>query len=161
MNAVRGETGGPARTGVAISALLAVGMAAVFILVLRRAPWPQLLGFATVLALFIFLYGCLVSYVYADAKRRGMRPGLWAAVAALVPHALGFIAYFLLREPRLRPCPGCGAAAHKDLAFCPQCGTPLRSICAACRRPVEPHWSHCAHCGTRIGDDARPAGDRE
>jgi hypothetical protein len=151
------ETRGPARTGVAISALLALGLAALFILVLRGSPLPQLLGFATALALFVFLYGCLVSYVYADARRRGMRAGVWATLAALIPHALGFIAYFLLREPLLQRCTGCGTAARSDLAFCPQCGTPLRRICTACRRPVEAAWGHCAHCGTKLVESALSA----
>ena len=155
------ETRGPARTGVAISALVALALAGVFCLVLRGSPLVPRLGFASVLAVFVFLYGCLVSYVYADAKRRGMRAGVWAALAALVPHALGFIAYFLLREPLLQRCTGCGTAARNDLAFCPQCGTPLRNICAACRRPVEAVWSHCAHCGAAIVESARRAAEGE
>ena len=109
------------------------------------------------LALLVFLYGFLVSYVYGDAKRRGMRYRLWAVVAALVPNALGFIAYFLLREPLLRPCGACGASARRDFAFCPQCGSPLARPAPRAGAPWSPAWTHCAHCGTRFGS-ASPAG---
>jgi RNA polymerase subunit RPABC4/transcription elongation factor Spt4 len=102
------------------------------------------------MALFVFSYGFLVSYVYGDAKRRGMRALVWAVVAALVPNALGFIAYFLLREPLLKPCGACGVLARRDLAFCPQCGSPLAQVCPSCRRAVEPAWKHCAHCGALV-----------
>jgi hypothetical protein len=150
MNRLRQEFGVAARLGVAISALLAFIAALLFVLLAGKHPLAARIALAAALALFIFLYGLLVSYVYGDAKRRGMRHRLWALVAAFVPNALGFIAYFLLREPLLQPCAACGATGRRDFAFCPQCGSPLRRVCSACRRPVEPAWSHCAHCGTKI-----------
>jgi hypothetical protein len=150
MNRLRQEFGVAARWGVAISALLAFVAALLWVLLTDAFPLAARIALGAALALFIFLYGFLVSYVYGDAKRRGMRQGVWALVAALVPNALGFIAYFLLREPLLKPCGACGATARRDFAFCPQCGSPLRQVCPACRRPVETIWSHCAHCGTKI-----------
>jgi hypothetical protein len=150
MNRLRQEFGVAARLGVAISALLALVAALLFVLIAGEPPPAARIALAAALALFIFLYGLLVSYVYGDAKRRGMRHRLWALVAAFVPNALGFIAYFLLREPLLKPCGTCGATARRDFAFCPQCGSPLSQVCPACRRPVETAWSHCAHCGTKI-----------
>jgi hypothetical protein len=149
MSRLRQELGVAARLGVAISALLALVAALLFVLLDRR-PLAAKIAFGAALALFIFLYGFLVSYVFGDAKRRGMRHGLWALVAALVPNGLGFLAYFLLREPLFPPCGACGATARRDFAFCPQCGSPLPRVCPACRRPVETAWSHCAHCGTKI-----------
>jgi len=150
MSGLRGELGVAPRSAVAISALVAFAAALLWVLVNHEFPLAARIALATLLALFIFLYGFLVSYVYGDAKRRGMRQVLWALVAALVPNALGFIAYFLLREPLLRPCGTCGATVRRDFAFCPECGSPLRQVCPACRRPVETAWSHCAHCGTKI-----------
>jgi hypothetical protein len=150
MNRLRQEFAVAARSGVAISALLAVVAALLFVLVVQHRPVAARMALGAALALVIFVYGFLVSYVYGDAKRRGMRPVPWALVAAFVPNALGFIAYFLLREPLLQPCAACGATGRRDFAFCPQCGSPLRRVCSACRRPVEPAWSHCAHCGTKI-----------
>lgn len=144
------QLGVATRTGVAISGFLALLGASLLFLVAREPRLPVRLALTAAMALVIFVYGFLVSYVHGDAKRRGMRYGVWALVAAAVPHALGFIAYFLLREPLLQPCRSCGQAARRDLAFCPRCGAPLPGACPACRRPVEPAWSYCAHCGTKI-----------
>ena len=138
------------RPGVVVSALLAFACALLWVVLPNEFPLVARVVLSAALALFVFLYGFLVSYVYGDAKRRGMRQGVWTLVAALVPNALGFIAYFLLREPVLQPCASCGATARRDLAFCPQCGSPLRTICPACRRPLEAAWSHCGHCGTKL-----------
>jgi hypothetical protein len=142
------------RAGVVASAVLALVPAVLFAVVTRGGPLPLRIAGVVGFGLFVFVYGFLVSYVYGDAKRRGMRHRVWTLVAALVPNGLGFLAYFLLREPVLRRCGACGAAARRDLAFCPQCGSPLAGACPACRRPVEAHWSHCAHCGTTLTEGA-------
>jgi hypothetical protein len=135
-------------TGIAIAAVLALAGSLLWVL-LGGPVLAVRIALATALAIFIFVYGFLVSYVHGDAKRRGMRAGLWAIAAACVPHGLGFVAYVLLREPLLPPCGGCGAAARRDFAFCPQCGTALRELCPACRRPIEAAFRHCVHCGTK------------
>jgi hypothetical protein len=150
MTRLREELGVPPRAGVAVSAVLALGSSFLWAFVAGGLPGPARTALTALLGLLVFIYGFLVSYVYGDAKRRGMRPVLWALAAALVPNALGLIAYFLLREPLAKRCATCGAAARRDFAFCAQCGSPLRELCAACRRPVDASWSHCAHCGTPI-----------
>lgn len=142
------------RSGVAVSALVAIVAANLWFLVARGFPLPHRIVFGSVIALLIFLYGFLVCYVYGDAKRRGMRHVLWAVVAAVVPNALGFIAYFLLREPLLRTCGACGTSARRDFAFCAKCGGPLAQVCPQCRRAVDPSWTHCAHCGSPMAATA-------
>jgi hypothetical protein len=138
------------RIGVVISAILAAGGFTAFVLVADEPPIEFRIPLGLLIAALMFTYGFLVSYVYGDAKRRGMRHVLWTLIAFFVPNALGFIAYFLLREPLLQPCPACGATARRDFAFCPQCGSPLPRVCPSCRRPVEPVWPHCAHCGQKL-----------
>lgn len=150
MNRLRQELAVAKRSGVAFSALLALGLASLWVLVAAKPALAARIPLGAALALFLFLYGFLVCYVYGDAQRRGMRAGLWAVVAACVPQALGFIAYFLLRDPVLRPCSGCGTPARRDFAFCPQCGAALREGCPACRRPIEAAFRHCVHCGTTL-----------
>ncbi len=146
------------RTGVVISALLAAAAFTAFVLVADEPPLPFRILAGLLIAAVMFIYGFLVSYVYGDAKRRGMRQGLWTLIAFFVPNALGFIAYFILREPLLQPCAACGATAKRDFAFCPQCGSPLPRVCPSCHRPVEPVWPHCAHCGQKLlGEPASPA----
>jgi hypothetical protein len=146
------------RSGVAISAILAAAGFTAFVLVANEPPIQFRVPLGLLIFAFMFTYGFLVSYVYGDAKRRGMRQVLWTLIAFFVPNALGFIAYFLLREPLLQPCAACGATARRDFAFCPQCGAPLPRVCPSCRRPVEPIWPHCAHCGQKlVGEPASPA----
>lgn len=143
-----------ARTGVVISAILVASAWILFIFLADDPPLGARIALGLFAALVVFTYGFLVSYVYGDAKRRGMRHVLWTLIAFFVPNALGFIAYFLLREPLLQPCPACGATARRDFAFCPQCGSPLPRVCPSCRRPVEPVWPHCAHCGKKLVGEA-------
>src|SRR6266853_2777999 len=77
-------------------------------------------GLGTIMAAFILLAG----YVYADASRRGMPPIPWTALALLIPNGVGFVLYFLLRKPILRPCSGCGCGIAQDADFCSRCGQP-------------------------------------
>jgi Double zinc ribbon len=107
---------------------------------------PQSLLFVAIL-----LYG----YIYADAKRRGMRQVMWTLLAIFVPNTIGIILYFLLREPLPSPCPRCGFSARRAFAHCPQCGAELNRICRVCRAKLEPGWANCAHCGAPVA--AQPA----
>ncbi|HEY3839406.1 MAG TPA: zinc ribbon domain-containing protein [Bryobacteraceae bacterium] len=78
----------------------------------------------TILGIFVLLAG----YVYGDASRRGMHPIAWTALALLIPNGVGFVLYFLLRKPILRPCPACGSGIAPEAAFCPRCGQPQPSL---------------------------------
>ena len=72
--------------------------------------------------LFAAAYVLLAGYVYADASRRGMPAIAWTALTVLVPNAIGFVRYFLLRKPIMHPCPKCGCGVAQDAAFCSRCG---------------------------------------
>jgi len=72
--------------------------------------------------LFAAAYVLLAGYVYADASRRGMPAIAWTALTVLVPNAIGFVLYFLLRKPIVHPCPNCGCGVAEDAAFCSRCG---------------------------------------
>ena len=105
---------------------------------------PVLAG--TVLASIVLLYG----YIYADAKRRGMRAGMWTLLAIFIPDLIGVILYFLLRDPLATPCPKCGQIARGSFTFCPNCGSELLRVCRVCRKKLEPGWANCAYCGTPL-----------
>jgi hypothetical protein len=150
MSPLRQEFHVAVRTGVVISAIVAAAAFTAFVLVANKPPDQFGILLGLLIAAMTFTYGFLVSYVYGDSKRRGMRQVLWTLIAFFVPNALGFIAYFLLREPILQPCPACGTRSRRDFAFCPQCGSPLLRVCPGCHRPVEPVWPHCAHCGQKL-----------
>jgi hypothetical protein len=145
------------RTGAALSLLAAFGLMLLIFFAANDLPVIGRIAVGLFAALMVLAYGFLVSYVYGDSKRRGMRQVVWTLVAAFVPNALGFIAYFILREPLLQPCGSCGATARRDFAFCPQCGAPLPRVCPSCHRPVELVWTHCAHCGQRLGGESSKA----
>src|SRR5262249_55779650 len=159
MSRLRRELAVAPPTGVAIAALAALAATVAFSLPAQGFPLPARVALCAVIAVLLFVYFFLVAYIYGDARRRGMRHVLWAVVATVVPNALGIIAYFLLREPLLQPCPACGALGRSGFAFCTRCGAPLARTCASCRRPLEPGWSHCAHCGAPVSSASpTPAG---
>jgi hypothetical protein len=75
-----------------------------------------------VMGVFMAAWTLCLGYVYADAKRRGMRPVLWTLIAALFPHLFGFLLYFALRQPMTPRCTKCGQPVRLDQRFCSWCG---------------------------------------
>jgi hypothetical protein len=69
---------------------------------------------------------CL-GFVFADARRRAMRSVPWLLVAALFPHLLGFLLYFVMRQPIASTCTHCGQTIPLHQRFCSWCGTPQPS----------------------------------
>ena len=65
-----------------------------------------------------------LGFVYADARLRAMRAVLWVLVAALFPHLLGFLLYFVMRQPIPSTCSHCGRAIPSLQPFCSWCGSP-------------------------------------
>jgi ABC-type Fe3+ transport system permease subunit len=112
-------------------------------------------GVSLCCAIFIFLTG----YVYRDAKRRGMNAGLWTLlVVVLMPSSLviGFVIYFLMREPLPFNCPQCGATVGARFNFCPNCKYNLHPACPNCKREVGDGDKFCAYCGQDLGAAAVP-----
>jgi RNA polymerase subunit RPABC4/transcription elongation factor Spt4 len=116
----------------------------------RYWPLAGKLAVAVLPGIPLFILVLLVGYVYADARRRGMRYILWTLLATFIPNAIGIILYFILRDPLLVPCPQCSTLVRPGHAFCPNCGAALAHACPQCRRVVEPGWSHCASCGAAL-----------
>jgi Phospholipase_D-nuclease N-terminal/zinc-ribbon domain len=79
------------------------------------------LVFGIVSAIWLLCLG----FVYADARRRDMRSVLWVLVAALFPHLLGFLLYFVMRHPIAATCNHCGMTVSNSVRFCSWCGTSL------------------------------------
>jgi len=93
----------------------------------------------------------LIGYINADAGRRGMGRLLWTCIALLVPNALGILAYFLLRKPKLQPCPGCHTMVSPEFRFCPHCGFALMPACTSCGRAIRHEFTWCPYCGKPVG----------
>jgi hypothetical protein len=100
--------------------------------------------------LFAFLT-LTVGYVNRDAGRRGMSRTIWTLIVILVPNAIGFILYFLMRDPIVTHCPKCGAAADQRANFCPNCRHSLQTTCPQCSSVVRSSDKFCANCGLTLG----------
>ena len=143
-------------------ALLITGISIWFFLFRPRSPgMPGLTRLETAFflwgALFLFAWVVLIGYIFADARRRGMRHVMWTLLTIFIPYFIGAILYFVLRDPLLVACPKCGARGRSIFVFCPHCGSELALSCPACKRAVEPGWHLCAYCGTQLTVGVGPA----
>jgi hypothetical protein len=147
----------PALIIAVVAALLVPFAALSFVVVVRMQPthgslaWVPFAALAGVaVMLMLSVYVLLVGYIVGDARRRGMRPLLWALLAIFIPNAIGIILYFILRDPLLQHCSKCGSAAQASFTFCAVCGEALLRTCPGCHGAVQPGWSHCARCGASL-----------
>lgn len=135
--------------------LLWIGVVAPLILGTARPkpgePPLWLLGaILTFAGVVLGIWVLMVFYVNTDAGRRQMNRLLWTLLVIFIPNAIGFIIYFLLRQPIARPCPKCRTAVRPDFSYCPACGEKLALTCPGCRHSVETGWAACAFCGAKL-----------
>lgn len=112
-----------------------------------------LAGIITGAWLFVAIIVFMIGYVNHDAKRRGMSSGLWTfLVIVLLPSSLvvGFVIYFLMREPLPYQCPQCGTTVGARFNFCPNCKCNLHPLCPNCKREVAESDKYCAYCGQEL-----------
>jgi RNA polymerase subunit RPABC4/transcription elongation factor Spt4 len=64
--------------------------------------------------------------------------------------ALGFILYFVVREPLPYPCPVCQTSVGARYNFCPNCRTNLFPSCPQCKREVVESDNFCPNCGNDL-----------
>ena len=128
---------------------------------LRDHPVVQsfaLAGIVTAVSFFLAVFIFLVGYVNRDAKRRGMNSGLWTfLVIILWPayFAIGFIIYFLMRQPLPYSCPQCATSVGARYNFCPNCKCNLHPSCPQCKQEVVENDKYCPYCA----QDLRAAPD--
>jgi hypothetical protein len=106
---------------------------------------------AVILLVLAGLVGA-IGYVYGDSKRRGMNPTLWTLVVIFVPNFIGFIVYFLVREPIKGNCSACGRTVSTKAAFCPHCGHALKPHCPYCKIELEEDHQFCPGCGKNVSE---------
>jgi hypothetical protein len=107
-------------------------------------------GVSLVLASIIFLVG----YVNRDAKRLGMSSVLWTILVIILLPAwgfIGFVIYFLMREPLPYDCPQCGTTVGARFNFCPNCKCNLHPSCPQCKREVVETDKYCPYCAYELG----------
>ena len=123
---------------------------------LRNDPVASTAGLMAVVTLVSALmaaYIFLIAYVNRDAKRRGMMSGLWTLLVLILSWpfmAIGFIIYFLMREPLPYPCPQCGNTVGARFNFCPNCKCNLHPSCPQCKREIAESDKFCPYCGNDL-----------
>lgn len=123
-------------------------------------PLEVVMGVAGALAGFsaLFLWVLLPTWVFVDARERGVRRAPLFAFLTVISSLVGLVVYLIARPespPRLT-CPGCAKEVNGG-AFCPHCGRDLSaSFCPACRYPLKPDWAFCPACRTEL--KAAPGG---
>jgi hypothetical protein len=125
-----------------------------------------LAGMVTLISLFVASYIFMIAYVNRDAKRRGMSSGIWTfLVIILTPayFAIGFILYFLMRQPLPYACPQCAKSVGARFNYCPNCKCNLHPSCPQCKQEVAEDDKYCPNCACDLGavppaEPADPAG---
>jgi hypothetical protein len=101
---------------------------------------------ATILAFLVLMIG----YVNQDAGRRGMSRTAWTLIVVFVPNAIGFIIYFLLRNPIKTQCPKCATLVELRANYCPNCRHSFHPTCPQCKTSVAAADTFCANCGVKL-----------
>jgi len=142
-----------AMVGAAI--LVFFGMQALLLLVaFRRDMHAPPVAIQSLLALLagslLAVVVLLIGYVNRDAKRRGMNSVLWTVLVIFVPNAIGYIIYFVVRDPIRSPCPQCGTIVTPGFNFCPKCKFNLHPACPQCHRAIEVGATFCPYCSAEL-----------
>jgi len=114
---------------------------------------PEIFGVWIIAAMSLVVLGIMTLIavlVYADAKRKGLNPWLWATVAVFVPNLLGVIIYLIVRFTIKQACPACGKGLQGDFRICPYCGNEMALQCRQCGKAVLSDWKVCPHCGVSL-----------
>ena len=112
-----------------------------------------LAGIVTATALTMAMMIFMVAYVNRDASRRGMSAALWTILVIILLPAwgfIGFVIYFLMREPMPYPCPQCGNSVGARFNFCPNCKCNLHPSCPQCKREIAETDKYCPYCGNDL-----------
>jgi ABC-type Fe3+ transport system permease subunit len=121
-----------------------------------------LAGIVTLASLAFAVFIFMIAYVNRDAKRRGMNYALWTLLVLILSPGwliIGFLTYFLMREPMPYPCPQCANTVGARFNFCPNCKCNLQPSCPQCKREIADSDKFCPYCGNDLKSavDAEPA----
>jgi hypothetical protein len=145
--------------------LLAIAITIVVVQVSPEARFADLRddpGAATVAAVGIvtgvsILFACFIlmlGYVNRDARRRGMNSALWTLLVLVLSPGyvgIGFIIYFLIREPLPYSCPRCSQLVGPRFNFCPNCKCDLHPSCPSCKHEIAETDRFCPYCAYELG----------
>jgi RNA polymerase subunit RPABC4/transcription elongation factor Spt4 len=140
---------------VVVAVLAFLGIQALFILLAFRhdphaPPVALRVLIATIPGSILGISLLLIGYVNGDAKRRGMNSTLWTLLVIFIPYAIGYVIYFLVRQPMAGACPQCGATVNPAFNFCPKCKFNLHPACPQCHRAIEVGATFCPYCSAEL-----------
>jgi hypothetical protein len=98
------------------------------------------------------LWLLLPTWVYVDARGRGLRRAWLFAFLTALSGPIGLLVYLIARPetPAALTCPGCSREVDGG-SYCPHCGQDLSTaFCTTCRYPLKPDWAFCPACRTEI-----------
>jgi hypothetical protein len=111
---------------VIVAAAVLIGLAVGGYAVANGAVLQTMFAYAAAalaVGMVIAIWLLCLGFVFADARRRGMRAAGWTLVAMLMPNLLGFLLYFVMRRPLAAPCVSCSREIPVDQPFCSWCGS--------------------------------------
>jgi RNA polymerase subunit RPABC4/transcription elongation factor Spt4 len=79
-----------------------------------------------------------------------MNYALWTVLVIFIPNAIGYIIYFVVRQPVRGACPQCGATVNPAFNFCPKCKFILHPACPECHRAIELGATFCPYCAADL-----------
>ena len=140
---------------VGVAVLVFLAMEALLICVAFRhdphaPPMAVQVLIATLAGTLLGIVMLLVGYVNRDAKRRGMNYVLWTVLVLFIPNAIGYIIYFVVRQPIVGKCPQCGTTTKPTFNFCPKCKFNLHPACPQCHRAIEVGATFCPYCSAEL-----------
>ena len=140
---------------IAVAILVAVGLMAFLFLVMfpndkNGPPFSIQVPVATAVGFVMGFFTLLIGYVNRDAKRRGMNYALWTVLVIFIPNAIGYILYFMMRQPLRGTCPACQATVNPAFNYCPNCKYVLHPACPSCHRSIEAGATFCPYCSADL-----------
>jgi hypothetical protein len=126
---------------------------------------PQEVSRALFVAALMFLWFLLPTWVYLDAKGRGVNSPVRWSILTLVSLVFGLAVYLILRPEQGAKgvCQNCGRITDSE-KYCPFCGTPaISEFCPKCGYPARAEWTYCPNCQTAMqkASEAAPAAAQE
>ena len=113
---------------------------------------PQEISGGLLGASLLFLWFLLPTWVYLDAKGRGVESPVRWSILTLVSLVFGLAIYLILRPEQgtKGACQNCGRTLGSE-KFCPYCGSPAANdFCPNCGYPARAEWTFCPNCQTVI-----------
>lgn len=111
------------------------------------------IGAVTAVSILFATFMLMLGYVNRDAKRRGMNSVLWTLLVLVLSPGyvgIGFIIYFLIRDPLPYACPRCSQLVGPRFNFCPNCRSDLHPSCPNCKREIAETDKFCPYCAYEL-----------